>query len=75
MSKTAKSDGRMYNRYYEGDCRKEFIPGNGIELKCQRTDMIIDVAYDPARDRTKVKCVRTDPKNASVISIGVGKGA
>lgn len=75
MSGPAKSDGKVYYRYHDGDVRKDFIPGEGIELKCQRTDMIIEVSYDPKRDRTRVTCVRTDPKDACIINIGVGKGA
>ena len=75
MSNPAKHDGKVYHRYYHGDRRKGFIPGTGLTTKNWRTDLILEVTYDPARNRTRVKCIRTDPKDACIINIGIGKGA
>lgn len=72
--KAAKSDGKVYYRYYDGDRRGEYVPGTGLMLIYPRTDMILEAVYDPKLDRTKVKCVRTDPKDACIINIGIGKG-
>ena len=72
--KAARHDNKVYYRYYDWDARGEFIPGEGISIIYPRTDYILDVSYDPAKNRTRVKCIRTDPKNVSVITIGVGKG-